>query len=627
MAFQGDLRNIGLATVFQNLQQNVQSGTLKVERNEKVRYVYVKEGKIAMFSSGAGSETPLGEFLIRAGKITHEELDEVQAKRRKGSRLGGALERAGKVESADVDAAIKAHIEEELYDLFTWTDGAFVFEDGVPSEDIFDVDMRNSKIALDPNGIILEAARRMDEWERINRVVGSLGDIYVVKRERQADLDGMTDVRVRRVSEFLDGKRDVAAVIRDSALGRFAVCNALSRLVSERMVRPISADELRQLAEQAELNSDIDEAMRLMRRALDLERNDIALRKKLAGLLDRAGEKQEAATEYKLLANSFMDAGRTNDAVDALRKAIDLMPSDVTTRERLFQLLSESGGKTVALETGIGLASTYTSLGLNEKTRLALERVLALNPKDRASVERKLVDAHLSLGDVKAAMEQLRKMAKRAMKARDYDEAGERYEELLKLDSKDEEARKRVAEIQAGVVERMIERRRRNVRLAIVALIALPVVAVVVRELAAHPAEHEMRLATLRRGIAAVRQLETARAVEVKGGSGEAGRAFVQAAEGFEACVKQIGEFRSAWGWTFASRAAGEEAREWQALAAESWMAAAHSHEAAARFDDAYDVYKRVHRSPGVPADVAEQAGKNAKRLEKVISKENRRRR
>ena len=28
MAFQGDLRNLGLATVFQNLQQNLQTGTL-----------------------------------------------------------------------------------------------------------------------------------------------------------------------------------------------------------------------------------------------------------------------------------------------------------------------------------------------------------------------------------------------------------------------------------------------------------------------------------------------------------------------------------------------------------------------------------------------------------------------
>ena len=50
MAFQGDLRNIGLATVFQNLQQNLQSGTLRVKRREAERFVFVTKGMISMDS-------------------------------------------------------------------------------------------------------------------------------------------------------------------------------------------------------------------------------------------------------------------------------------------------------------------------------------------------------------------------------------------------------------------------------------------------------------------------------------------------------------------------------------------------------------------------------------------------
>ena len=150
---------------------------------------------------------------------------------------------------------------------------------------------------------------------------------------------------------------------RDSALGRYAVCQGLSKLISERYVRTINADELRRLAEQAESSSNLEEAARFMRQALELERNDVALRRRLAEILERAGEKDDAASEYKLIANALLDSGSTAKAADCLRQAIALRPSDVTTRERLFQILSDSGGKTVALETGMELAGTYSKIG------------------------------------------------------------------------------------------------------------------------------------------------------------------------------------------------------------------------------------------------------------------------
>jgi tetratricopeptide (TPR) repeat protein len=615
MAFQGDLRNIGLATVFQNLQQNLQSGTLRLERKDKKRFVYLKEGRVAMYSPGEGVETPVGEFLMRNGKITGDELDAAAKKRRKGTRLGGVLERTGSVTPDDLNLAVRQFIEEELYDLFTWLDGKFEFEEGSPPEGLFDIEMRNASVSLDPNAIILEAARRVDEWERINRIVGSLGDIYVVRRERQPDLEAMRDDRIKRVAEFLDGRRDVSGVIRDSAMGRFTVCNTLSRLVGERIVRPVSADELRKLAEEAEIGDSIEEAVRLMRRALDLERNDTSLRTRLAGLLDRAGEKEEAASEYKLLANSFMDAGRTNDAVDALRKAIDLMPSDVTTRERLFQLLSDSGGKTVALETGMALASTYTTLGLNEKARASLQKLLALNPSDRAAVERRLIDSHLSLGDVKAAIEQIRKMAKRAMKARDFDEAGRFFDELLKLDSKDEEARKRVAEIQAGIVERLQERRRARIRAVVIIAVSLPLAVFFGREVASRPAETEMHLQVMRAGVDAARLLERAEALVAPRGSPEVGKAYEEAGEGFDVAVRAVKDFRKKWSWTLGSWSAGKELDEWQSLSASAWMEAADAYKAEIRYDDAHRIYKKLSRSQNVPPAAADEAHKKMKEL------------
>ncbi len=607
MAFQGDLRNLGIATVFQNLQQNLQTGTLKLHRERDERHIFVTEGKLGMTSRGPGSVTPIGEYLVRAGKAAPEDVQEAEGRRRKGTRLGSALERAGKVSAADVKGAARTFVEEELYELFTWSDGHFDFKEGSAPEDIFDAEIRAAGLALEPNGIILEAARRVDEWERINRVVGSLGDIYVVRRESLADVEKLSDARARQVAEFLDGKRDVAAVIRDSGLGRYAVCQGLAKLVSERYVRTTNADELRRLAEQAESSSDLEEATRFMRRALEIERNDVALRRRLAEILEQAGEKEDAASEYKLLANSFLDSGNTSQATDCLRRAIALRPSDVTTRERLFQILSDSGGKTVALETGMDLAGTYSTLGLNEKAKRALEKMLGLAPKDRITIERKLVEADLALGDVKAAVETLRKVARRLMKSRDYDEAAGHYEEILKLDAKDEEARKRVAEIQAGVVERMLERRRALVRGGVLAAVALPVLIFVVREVACRRAEEETRREAIGLGVQAAQAMGRAEVLQKRREYDAAIKSFKQAAEFHEQAAKVLDGFRSSWSWTLASRSLGRDAEMWRGRSARAWLSVAGVYEMW-RPAEAVKIYTMLTRKPGIPRDVAETA-------------------
>jgi tetratricopeptide (TPR) repeat protein len=607
MAFQGDLRNLGLATVFQNLQQNLQTGTLKLTRDREERCIFVKEGKLSMTSRGVGAVTPIGEYLVRTGKVSPEDVQEADDRRRKGSRLGSALERAGKTTTAEVKEAAQTFVEEELYELFTWSDGHFDFKEGTPPEDIFDAEIRAADLALNPNGIILEAARRVDEWERINRVVGSLGDIYVIRRESLADVEKLSHPRARQVAEFLDGKRDVAAIIRDSAVGRYAVCQGLSKLISERFVRTINADELRRLAEQAESSNYLEEAARFMRHALELEYNDVALRRRLAEILEQAGEKEDAASEYKLMANSLLDSGSTAQAADCLRQAILLRPSDVSSRERLFQILSDSGGKTVALETGMELAGTYSTLGLNEKAKSALERMLGLGPKDRLSIERKLVEANLALGDVKGAVVTLRKIARRLMKSRDYDEAASHYEEILKLDAKDEESRKRVAEIQAGVVERMMEHRRALVRGGILAALALPVLIFIVREVACRRAEEEARREATGLGVQAAMAMGRAEVLEKRRDYDEAIRNFRRAAELFDEAEKSLAGFRSEWGWTMASSSAGRGGDLWRGRSSKAWLSVARVYDMW-RPEEAAKVYRMLTRKPGIPPDVAEKA-------------------
>lgn len=619
MAFQGDLRNIGLATVFQNLQQNLQSGTLHVKRPQGSRFVYVTNGTISMISAGPGTETPVGEYLRRAGKVSPEDIEAAQKRRRKGSRLGSILEKNGAAQPDDVNRAVREYIEEETYELFTWPAGSFEFQEGEPAAEVFDSEVRNAKLELDPNTIILEAARRVDEWERIGRVVGNMNEIYVVRRECAEEVQAKHDPRALRVAELLDGTRDMAAVIRDSGLGRYAVSKVLSQLIQERLVRPISAEELRALADEAEGASNLEQSKTLLRRAIELEPGDVDLRRRLAAVHERADERQEAASEYKLLANSLLDRGRSGEAVDCLRRAIELMPTDVTTRERLFQIRTESGSMTVAIETGVDLADTYSVLGLNEKARSALERILGLNPRDRLPLEEKLVEANLAVGDVKGAIEVLRRIGRRYYKTRDYDEAREFYERILKLDAKDEEARKRVAAIQEGTVERMRERRVARIRAGIIAGVAFPLLVFVVRDFAARPPETDARIMATRKGLRAARHLTLAELDENEKLHRGAAERFEAAAATFDEAAAIVEEFRRLRFWTLASRSAATELREWRCLAAQARISAGKAYNRGGLHNEAYRLFRKVTRSPGLPEAELTKAEEEMKGLKGLV--------
>ena len=619
MAFQGDLRNIGLATVFQNLQQNLQSGTLHVKRPQGSRFVYVTKGTISMVSAGPGTETPVGEYLRRAGKVSPEDIEAAQKRRRKGSRLGSVLEKNGTAEPDDVKQAVRKYIEEETYELFTWPAGSFEFQEGEPAAEVFDSEVRNAKLELDPNAVILEAARRVDEWERIGRVVGSMNEIYLVRRECAEEVQAKHDPRAGRVAELLDGTRDMAAVIRDSGLGRYAVSKVLSQLIQERLVRPISGEELRGLADAAESASNLEQAKTLLRRAIDLEPGDVDLRRRLAAVHERADERQEAASEYKLLANSLLDRGRSGEAADCLRRAIELMPTDVTTRERLFQIRTESGSMTVAIETGVDLADMYAQLGLNEKTVAALERILGLNPRERLPLEEKLVEANLAVGDVKGAIEVLRRISRRHYKTRDYDKAREFYERILKLDAKDDEARKRVAAIQEGTVERMRERRIARIRGGIIAGVALPLLVFIVRDFAARPSETDARITATRKGMRAARHLALAELAEKERLPREAVERFEAAALRFDEAAAVVEEFRRQRFWTLASRSAATELREWRCLAAQARIAAGKAYNRGGLHNEAYRLFRKVTRSPGLPEAELRKAEEEMKGLKGLV--------
>ena len=124
----GDLRVLGIANLLQALSLNKAEGHLTIWQDPLRKVIQMSPKGMRLLSAGSRRTHPLGEILIRTGKITHAQLDDIlEEQRRSGSRLGDVVSRRGILSPGDIENALKEQISEEIYDLFTWSEASFEF--------------------------------------------------------------------------------------------------------------------------------------------------------------------------------------------------------------------------------------------------------------------------------------------------------------------------------------------------------------------------------------------------------------------------------------------------------------------------------------------------------------------
>jgi tetratricopeptide (TPR) repeat protein len=313
MAIKGSLKEASLPDVLQLLAMGKKTGCLSVSDRSNFGYVFFDQGLIT-YASIVNRRDRLGDILVKNGLISTDQLREAierQAHQR-DKRLGELLVDMGALSRADLERYMRVQIEEAVYYLFTWTSGTFSFESDVRPE------TQDFLVAIGPESLLLEGARRVDEWSLIEKKIPGFDLIFVVERQRLEEADVALTPEQERILPLLDGERDVARVVEDSGLLEFEVGKALYGLLTAgfahrlgktqatEAVPPVSdarIDEHRNLGLAFYKTGMLDEAAREFRRVIDLRPND-----------------GQAHFHLGLVA---LRQGRWGDAVDALRHAAE----------------------------------------------------------------------------------------------------------------------------------------------------------------------------------------------------------------------------------------------------------------------------------------------------------------
>ena len=447
MGFKGSLESINLADIFQNLAMNQQTGTLKVSDKNRAKCIFFERGEVRYLSHGKRKNALLGEMLVGRGLATREQVDAALAEQRQSNRLLGEIVVDLQICSKDdVDDLVRFQIEEEIYDLFGWEHAEFEFTEGPPQKDLFDAEQQATELSINTSSLIMEAARRIDEWERIRHLIPSTSEVFVRSVDSlQADA---SPVAVRLLS-FLDGARDVDAIVEDSHFSRFEVASSLAAMLEAGQVRQAGIDDLTAGAARCMQDELPARAIRLMEQALALGADDPVLRDQLAQACGMLGEKEKAAIHLSVLGDEKVEGGDQEGAAAAYERILALLPHHAGAHEKLAKLSADRGDNETALKHYTSLVQALIDMARLDEASSKCREGLAL---DANNIELRSALAKIlnSSGEKAKAIEEFERLAEILNRAGQVRPAADVFRRILQIDPGNKHAKRRLNSLLAG---------------------------------------------------------------------------------------------------------------------------------------------------------------------------------
>ncbi|HEX2779523.1 MAG TPA: DUF4388 domain-containing protein, partial [Gemmatimonadaceae bacterium] len=318
MAIEGPLRELGIHDVFQLLDLSRKTGTLRVtsELRDNEGTVFFDSGRV-IHASIRSQPQPLGTMLVKSGKISEADLEHaraVQRERMDSPRLGEVLLETGAITPRELERQVRQQIEAVVFELMSWREGFFSFEERGVGDAPSEVSIRISTESL-----LMEGARRIDEWSRIADKVPNL-QVIPVLAPVDDDHPTLLDLLPNEwsVLALIDGESDLRAIAATLGQSEFDVAKIMYGLVSTGVVA------LRAVEKSNGPTRIEDPAPYLQRSAaaLAIGRVDEALEE-----ARRALAVDGTSADARLLsARALARLGRLADAVDELRRATETEP-------------------------------------------------------------------------------------------------------------------------------------------------------------------------------------------------------------------------------------------------------------------------------------------------------------
>lgn len=338
----------GLSGIFNKISEYEQSGSLKVEQSDKEAYIYFKQGQVKC-AAYPHKRSVLAEGLLRCSRFSKDVLENIFAEQVKKKKSLVTT-----IQEANIDAKLKDmsfilevcrnQIAEEVYDILSWPDVHCQFSEN-KIEGVFDPELLELPINLNPGALSMEGARRQDEWSIIRQqiesnkdvpyLVGSKENFDKIKESLKKSLEGASMDVLDELLGAINGIRDFDEILEVVRLSSFQSIKLLAKLKEDKYICVKSAEELKNLANLEILQQNLKKCIRLYERAEELGLKNFETIRWLSRAYENSDLTNKAVEKYRELGQAAMEANNYEEAIRAYDKVVKFAPEDLESHEKL----------------------------------------------------------------------------------------------------------------------------------------------------------------------------------------------------------------------------------------------------------------------------------------------------
>jgi hypothetical protein len=208
------------------------TGSLKVEGPSYHKALYFRSGRV-LFGSSNDPRDQLGSILIESGKITPEQLADVNAKVGPGNPLAKVLADTGFVSQRELSEAARAKVERILSDVLAYTAGRFDFEDGVLPKGAVDLKLATERLVMTAVRRVTDRNFVLRHIDGLDAILGPTADMVPRLGEIESETGGLP--------QHLDGRRTLKEAAASARLEEFEAAKIASGLLFLGLVERVKA--------------------------------------------------------------------------------------------------------------------------------------------------------------------------------------------------------------------------------------------------------------------------------------------------------------------------------------------------------------------------------------------------
>ncbi len=232
-SLRGNLTSFRLPDVLTFLASARKSGTLTLTSGGSEATVFFDKGSVVY--AGSNQETlRLGAVLLRKKKISAEQRAAIdKLMHAEGGRFGQIAVQQGLLTDDQLRDFLKVQVSEIIYDSFVWPGGTFAFIDDtvLPPYAV--------TIAIDLSNLIMEGARRIEEWEECERLLPD--NTVVFKVVSNPDAEKITlSLDEWKILFLINGRRKLGELALAADEEPLHVYRVIYGLFGNKLIEPVT---------------------------------------------------------------------------------------------------------------------------------------------------------------------------------------------------------------------------------------------------------------------------------------------------------------------------------------------------------------------------------------------------